>query len=144
MYFDIPPVCMCIGRVKPLFLSDYLQRQTRLDFVKHKLVVHAIDGWNLPPGVDPFFREGLTRGHMNGFLVEAGIRDGDLLIQSDVDEIPRAETVQLFRWCQGMPNIVHLDMTAYVYRFGFFLLTNLLSRSQVTVITDRLKKYVKK
>ena len=61
--------------------------------------------------------EGQTRGQMNTFLKEAGIRDGDLLIQSDVDEIPRSDTVQLFQWCKGMPKIVHLDMTAYIFRY---------------------------
>ena len=61
--------------------------------------------------------EGQTRGQMNTFLKAAGIRDGDLLIQSDVDEIPRSETVHLFQWCEGMPKIVHLDMTAYIYRY---------------------------
>ena len=58
---------------------------------------------------------------MNTFLKAAGIRDGDLLIQSDVDEIPRSETVHLFQWCEGMPKIVHLDMTAYIYRYVLIL-----------------------
>ena len=56
---------------------------------------------------------------MNRILRSAGIEDGDLLIQSDVDEIPRAEVIQLFRWCEGVPPIVHLDTPAFVYSFGF-------------------------
>ena len=61
---------------------------------------------------------------MNKLLRQAGIQEDDLLIVSDVDEIPRAEVVELFQKCQGMPDIVQLDMTMYIYSFGF---QNLLS-----------------
>ena len=41
-----------------------------------------------------------------------------------VDEIPRSEVIELFQKCQGMPDIVQLDMTAYIYSFGFRNLLN--------------------
>ena len=39
---------------------------------------------------EPFKEEGNTRGKMNKLLRQAGIQDDDLLIVSDVDEIPRS------------------------------------------------------
>ena len=110
---------LIIGHEKPLYLTDYIkQPQHHFQFAADKMEVHGIQGRNLSPGEDPFAQEGHTRGQMNRFLIGAGIRDGDILIVSDVDEIPRSQTVELFRQCQG-PDIVHLDMTAYVYSFGF-------------------------
>ncbi len=61
---------------------------------------------------------------MKQFLKEAGLAKGDILIVSDVDEIPRAEVVTLFRKCTGMPPVVHLDMISFQYSFGFKRLDN--------------------
>ena len=45
---------------------------------------------SLGNGEEPFKEEGNTRSKMNKLLRQAGIQDDDLLIVSDVDEIPRS------------------------------------------------------
>ena len=45
---------------------------------------------SLSDGEEPFKEEGNTRSKMNKLLRQAGIQDDDLLIVSDVDEIPRS------------------------------------------------------
>ena len=45
---------------------------------------------SLGDGEEPFKEEGNTRSKMNKLLRQAGIQDDDLLIVSDVDEIPRS------------------------------------------------------
>ncbi|MCO5613061.1 hypothetical protein L7F22_067335 [Adiantum nelumboides] len=58
---------------------------------------------------------------MGNVLAESGIRDGDLVIMSDTDEIPSAHTIDLLSWCNGIPPILHLQMNNYLYSFEFFV-----------------------
>ena len=45
---------------------------------------------------------------------------GDLIIASDVDEIPFKETIQLLKSCEGYSGELHLQMRNYVYSFEFY------------------------
>ena len=38
---------------------------------------------------------------------------------SDVDEIPSAHTINLLRWCDEVPSILHLQLKNYLYSFEF-------------------------
>lgn len=58
---------------------------------------------------------------MTRVLAESGIQEGDLIIMSDVDEIPSGHTVQLLRWCEGIPPVLHLQMNNYLYSFEFLV-----------------------
>ncbi|KAI9121084.1 hypothetical protein K1719_008117 [Acacia pycnantha] len=40
---------------------------------------------------------------------------------SDVDEIPSAHTINLLRWCDDIPQVLHLQLKNYLYSFEFFL-----------------------
>jgi len=51
----------------------------------------------------------------------AGISDDDLLIMSDVDEIPSAHTINLLRWCDNIPEVIHLRLRNYLYSFEFLV-----------------------
>eukprot|EP00727_Mastigamoeba_balamuthi_P003104 m51a1_g12791 hypothetical protein (287) ;mRNA; r:1147-3478 len=69
---------------------------------------------------DPFDNEARTRQAMAKLLQQsAGLSDGDLLIGADVDEIPAAHAVRLFRQCTGYPDKVHLAMPSFLYSFEF-------------------------
>lgn len=105
-------------------LSNYVgsSENNVLQFARNKMAIGMVHGWKLQPGEGPFAQEGSTRSKMNSFLQKAGIGDGDILIISDVDEIPRAEVVDLYRKCEGMPDILHLDMPVYIYSYGFRML----------------------
>ena len=75
-------------------------------FALDKMEVHTIESGSLSSldgggmasskgslgdGEEPFKEEGNTRSKMNKLLRQAGIQDDDLLIVSDVDEIPRSQ-----------------------------------------------------
>lgn len=90
----------------------------RFDFVESRLTYGTIGG-RFRKGENPFIEEAYQRVALDHLLRIAGIEDGDLLIMSDVDEIPSAHTIDLLRWCDGPPPIVHLNMNNYLYSFEF-------------------------
>lgn len=51
----------------------------------------------------------------------AEISDDDLLIMSDVDEIPSKHTINLLRWCDDIPPVLHLQLRNYLYSFDFLV-----------------------
>ena len=86
----------CPGRKKPLYLSDYVPSKADTA-VLCQAQIGCPRYWRLKAGSargrTPFLlHEGQTRGQikaqMNTFLKVAGIRDSDLLTQSDVYQIP--------------------------------------------------------
>ncbi|KAK1438809.1 hypothetical protein QVD17_04620 [Tagetes erecta] len=90
----------------------------RFDFVEPRLTYGTIGG-RFRKGENPFVEEAYQRVALDHLLKIAGIEDGDLLIMSDVDEIPSAHTIDLLRWCDGPPPIVHLNLNNYLYSFEF-------------------------
>ena len=52
-------------------------------------------------------------------LRAAGIRDGDVVLMGDADEIPRADVVEVLAKCDGWPDIVSLAMRSYYISFEF-------------------------
>ncbi|KAI7734779.1 hypothetical protein M8C21_007085 [Ambrosia artemisiifolia] len=90
----------------------------RFDFVEPRLTYGTIGG-RFKKGENPFVEEAYQRVALDQLLKIAGIEDGDLLIMSDVDEIPSAHTIDLLRWCDGPPPIVHLNLNNYLYSFEF-------------------------
>ncbi|KAL5550845.1 hypothetical protein UlMin_001021 [Ulmus minor] len=54
----------------------------------------------------------------------AGISDDDLLIMSDVDEIPSRHTINLLRWCDDIPEVLHVQLKNYLYSFEFLVDNN--------------------
>ncbi|XP_076885124.1 uncharacterized protein LOC143534546 [Bidens hawaiensis] len=90
----------------------------RLEFVEPRLTYGTIGG-RFKKGENPFVEEAYQRVALDHLLKIAGIEDGDLLIMSDVDEIPSAHTIDLLRWCDGPPPIIHLNLNNYLYSFEF-------------------------
>ncbi|KAL6983769.1 beta-1,4-mannosyl-glycoprotein 4-beta-N-acetylglucosaminyltransferase [Sarracenia purpurea var. burkii] len=43
---------------------------------------------------------------------------------SDVDEIPSSHTIDLLRWCDEIPPILHLRLKNYLYSFEFLVDSN--------------------
>lgn len=93
----------------------------RFEFAKDKIVYKQVDMRPLGKGEDPFVLEGLHRGAMNDLFREAGVQHGDWILMMDVDEIPSAHTVQLFKSCSGIPSPIHLQLRNYMYSFEFLL-----------------------
>lgn len=104
------------GNPKPLFFDS---NRERFAFAKDKICHGVLPGRARGSQEDPFVLEAEQRGAMNGLIRRAGISNGDLLIMSDTDEIPSANTVKLLQWCDGIPPVMHLDLRNYMYSFEF-------------------------
>ncbi|XP_010533132.1 PREDICTED: beta-1,4-mannosyl-glycoprotein 4-beta-N-acetylglucosaminyltransferase [Tarenaya hassleriana] len=106
------------GIPKPLFFDS---NRARFSFAEGKIVHGVFPGRIRPRGKnkDPFVLESQQRIAMNRLLGRAGVRDGDLVIMSDTDEIPSPHTVKFLKWCDGIPNIMHLELKDYMYSFEF-------------------------
>ncbi|XP_018916013.2 beta-1,4-mannosyl-glycoprotein 4-beta-N-acetylglucosaminyltransferase [Bemisia tabaci] len=115
------------GIPKPLFFEE---NRGRFSFAEDKIAHSVFPGRVAKPpslysrivGIpdeNPFTLESDTRDAMNDLLESAGISEGDLLIMSDVDEIPSSHTVQLLQWCDGAPSTLHLQLRHFMYSFEF-------------------------
>ncbi|KAK4272118.1 hypothetical protein QN277_020713 [Acacia crassicarpa] len=105
------------GLPKPLFFSI---NRDQFKFVESRLTYGVIGG-RFKKGENPFIEEAYQRVALDQLLRIAGIEDDDLLIMSDVDEIPSAHTINLLRWCDDIPQVLHLQLRNYLYSFEFFL-----------------------
>ncbi|KAJ0053388.1 uncharacterized protein LOC116118308 isoform X1 [Pistacia vera] len=105
------------GLPKPLLFSSNRQK---FEFVEPRLTYGMIGG-RFKKGENPFVEEAYQRVALDQLLRIAGIEDDDLLIMSDVDEIPSAHTINLLRWCDNIPPILHLQLRNYLYSFEYYL-----------------------
>ncbi|GAA0148545.1 glycosyltransferase [Lithospermum erythrorhizon] len=109
------------GIPKPLFFAE---NRERFRFAEDKIIYGTIPGRVAKHGSkqeDPFVLEAVHRRAMNSLLRRGGVSDGDLVIMSDADEIPSHHTVKLLQWCEGIPDIMHLQLRNYLYSFEFFV-----------------------
>lgn len=105
------------GLPKPL---HYAINRKSFDFVESRLTYGQAPG-RFRTGENPFIEEAYQRLALDYLLKQAGIQDDDLLIMSDVDEIPSRHTINLLRWCEDIPMILHLRMKNYLYSFEFLV-----------------------
>ena len=108
------------GIPKPLFFDS---NRERFAFAEGKIVHGVFPGKKRlhhdQQQQDPFLLEGRQRVAMNWLLREANVSDGDAVIMSDADEIPSPHTVKFLQWCDGIPDVIHLEMRDYMYSFEF-------------------------
>ncbi|GAB2280522.1 hypothetical protein Dimus_015148 [Dionaea muscipula] len=109
------------GLPKPLVFAA--NRDHRFKFVEPRLTYGATAG-RFKKGENPFVEEAYQRVALDQLLRIAGITDDDLLIMSDVDEIPSRHTINLLRWCDDIPQVLHLQLKNYLYSFEFFVDNN--------------------
>ncbi|KAL0344044.1 UNVERIFIED_CONTAM: hypothetical protein Sangu_1291800 [Sesamum angustifolium] len=100
---------------KPL---NFAINRDKFKFVEPRLTYGKVGG-RFRRGENPFIEEAYQRLALDQLLRIAGIEDDDLLIMSDVDEIPSRHTVDLLRWCNDIPPILHLQLRNYLYSFEF-------------------------
>ncbi|KAF8028958.1 hypothetical protein BT93_E1586 [Corymbia citriodora subsp. variegata] len=98
----------------------FKQNRDKFKFVEPRLTYGTIGG-RFRKRENPFFEEAYQRVALDQLLRIAGIEDDDLLIMSDVDEIPSAHTINLLRWCDDIPPKLHLQLRNYLYSFEFFV-----------------------
>ena len=63
--------------------------------------------------------EALMRSSIAEHIHRSGARRGDLVLQTDADEIPSARTVALLRACEGYQTPLHLNLASYQYSFAW-------------------------
>ncbi|KAK9090311.1 hypothetical protein Sjap_023488 [Stephania japonica] len=105
------------GLPKPLVFASH---RDQFKFVEPRLTYGDIGG-RFRKGENPFVEEAFQRVALDQLLRIAGISEDDLLIMSDVDEIPSSHTINLLRWCDNIPPILHLRLKNYLYSFEFLL-----------------------
>lgn len=90
-------------------------------------------------------REAYSRLVMMQAIVQLGIQEGDIVIQTDVDEILRANTVQLLKKCNFHESQFPMNLMLRDYRYSFeFLDPNLWSLSvHAQVYSKKLTKLVR-
>ncbi|KAK9119841.1 hypothetical protein Scep_017934 [Stephania cephalantha] len=105
------------GLAKPLVFAS---NRDQFKFIEPRLT-YGVVGGRFKKGENPFVEEAFQRVALDQLLKIAGITDDDLLIMSDVDEIPSSHTINLLRWCDEIPPILHLRLRNYLYSFEFLL-----------------------
>ncbi|GLJ52849.1 hypothetical protein SUGI_1125850 [Cryptomeria japonica] len=105
------------GLPKPL---NFAINRKQYKFAEPKLK-YRIYAPSLPTslGQNPFYEEAIQRVELDKLIREAGILEDDLLIMSDLDEIPSAHTINILRWCDNIPPVLHLQLREYMYSFEF-------------------------
>ncbi|GLJ05559.1 hypothetical protein SUGI_0020250 [Cryptomeria japonica] len=104
------------GYGKPLYFAN---NRERFEFAEPNVVYGMFPGRSLLDGENPFVQETENRAAMDRLIRESGIRYDDMLIMSDVDEIPSSHTINLLRWCDNIPPVMHLQLRNYLYSFEF-------------------------
>ncbi|KAE8688336.1 phototropic-responsive NPH3 family protein [Hibiscus syriacus] len=105
------------GIPKPMVFAS---NRDQFKFVEPRLTYGSIGG-RFKKGENPFVEEAMQRVVLDPLLKIAGITDDDLLIMSDVDEIPSRHTINLLRWCDDIPQVLHLRLKNYLYSFEFLV-----------------------
>ncbi|KAF7135711.1 hypothetical protein RHSIM_Rhsim08G0048400 [Rhododendron simsii] len=103
------------GLPKPHFFAS---NRDQFKFIEPRLTYGTVGG-KYRKGGNPFYEEAYQRVALDHLLRIAGIEDDDLLIMSDVDEIPSGHTIDLLRWCDDIPPKLHLHLRNYLYSFEF-------------------------
>jgi beta-1,4-mannosyl-glycoprotein beta-1,4-N-acetylglucosaminyltransferase len=106
------------GLSKQLAFAD--NREKNFKFVEPRLTYGNVGG-RFKKGENPFVEESFQRLALDQLIKLAGIKEDDLLIMSDVDEIPSGHTINLLRWCDGFPPILHLQLRNYLYSYEYYV-----------------------
>ncbi|KAG8986346.1 hypothetical protein FRB93_005342 [Tulasnella sp. JGI-2019a] len=110
------------GISKPPVLEPLLHRNStdqRFRPYLHKIRYKAMKGRPLGSEEHPFDIENEMRRTMTSWIEgpEGGVEDGDLVIMSDVDEIPSRPAITLLSTCAA-PSPIHLALSNHLYTFS--------------------------
>ncbi|KAF8328663.1 uncharacterized protein EI90DRAFT_2925472 [Cantharellus anzutake] len=99
-------------------LSSILSPSSRLHWASSKIKYELVQDLD-PSPKDPFDNERQLRHRMDSLLYSAGVKANDIVIMSDVDEIPTPHTISLLKQCSTWPSPIHLQMKNYRYSFEY-------------------------
>ena len=108
------------GLPKPMIFQEHRER---FAWAKEKIIYRNITNLNAGDSEEArvgWTNEANTRRAVNALLHDTiHVADGDLVIESDVDEIPSASTISLLRSCVGYDEEPHLNLDTYMYSFEY-------------------------
>lgn len=100
----------------------FAKNRNRFNFISpDRIISDIIPLYPLSRHQGPFDNERRMRGAMTSLLgsERVGLKEGDLVLMSDTDEIIASHVVQLLKTCDGYPDSLHLQMRNYIYSFEF-------------------------
>lgn len=103
------------GNSKPFY---YLENKHRFEWASSKIRYFQVTSLSSHP-TQLFENESDMRNSLTNFIKSLGLSKGDLVIASDVDEIPSEKAISLVKNCQGYPRELHLLVDEYLYSFEF-------------------------
>jgi len=111
------------GRRKPLYYRDRWRRHPRLAPYADRIVALAMGEAEQARirGYGAMAREKAQRRFILRGLVREGVvlAPGDVVLISDVDEIPRRGVAALLKRCAGYPAVLHLQLRRFAYSFAW-------------------------
>ncbi|KAG9002194.1 hypothetical protein FRB90_011426, partial [Tulasnella sp. 427] len=124
-FFILESTTTFTGLSKPLVLEPLLHPNAtdqRFRPYLDKIRYRGVRGRKLLRGEDPFNIEKEMRWLMGDWIAshDAGLEDGDLVLMSDVDEIPSRTALALLTSC-SIPTSIHLQLSQHLYSFNFSL-----------------------
>lgn len=128
------------GKSKPLFFAEQRERFDKIaEEGGARIVYSTVEGMEEDLPVGSFTNEIKQRvviaDLLNGLRKRGEIKDGSLILQSDVDEIISRETLDLLTSCADYPTQLHLNVKNYRYSFNFPLLDEGYWRPRVVTVT---------
>lgn len=105
------------GKKKPLHFFENRDRFARFP------VTHVVANVTVPSSMKTekqraIYRKNEQKNWLRRGLVKAGALPDDLVIVSDVDEIPRRVVIEQLQQCRGFVTPVELHTIPYIYDFG--------------------------
>nr|KAJ0203600.1 hypothetical protein LSAT_V11C500273590 [Lactuca sativa] len=91
----------------------FVINREKFDLIEPRLTYGTISV-QFRKGENSFIEKACQQLVFDHLLRIVGIEDGDLLIMSGVDEILSAHIIDLLRWCDGPPSVIHLNLNNYV------------------------------
>jgi len=109
----------CAGQRKPLHFEAAKARFAEFP-ITHVVLPEPDVPAHFFPGTEAYnvYLRTLMRNGLHGGLARAGARAGDLVIVSDLDEVPRRNVVAQLSRCEGYVTPVEVESDAYIYDFG--------------------------
>ncbi len=107
------------GAAKPLYFERSKERFAGFP-ITHHVAPRPVTPPHLVPGTEAHnvFLRTANQNAVHAALVRAGARPDDLVVISDVDEIPRGEVVAQLKKCDGYATPAEIESVPYIYDFG--------------------------
>ncbi|GJJ75837.1 beta-1,4-mannosyl-glycoprotein beta-1,4-N-acetylglucosaminyltransferase [Entomortierella parvispora] len=99
--------------------TTFADNRKRFAFAESKIVYKFVPLYPLTGKDTAWDNEGRMRWAMQDHIMDSGVQDGDVVTFSDVDEVISKKTLELFKYCEGTPDSVHMHLNNYIYSYEY-------------------------